>query len=85
MPNLRYLISLLTLLEEHTADIQAALTESGQWDEFSQKLEAASDDLIALTMQYAYLVELIQQADQDGKLRWPFPKPPQSDDDEVDG
>ena len=41
--NISYVRNILTLFEEHAADIEAALTQSGEWAEFSEKMGEASN------------------------------------------
>jgi hypothetical protein len=74
--NVNYLKQVLTLLEEHADEIEAALTESGEWVEFSAKIEEVSGNLVDLCTDYDPINELLKQAEEDGKTRRPPPRPP---------
>jgi queuine/archaeosine tRNA-ribosyltransferase len=83
--NISYIRDILTLLEEHADDVEKALTESGEWAEFSEKMGEASDNLVALCMQYETIVELLKQAEEESKLRGPRPLPPPPSPGEIGG
>jgi hypothetical protein len=83
--NISYVKDILALLEEHADDVEAALTESGEWAEFSEKMGEASDNLVAICMQYGYIIELLKQAEEEGKLRRPSPRPPRPSPGEIRG
>jgi hypothetical protein len=74
--NIGYIKDVLAFLEEHADEIEVALTRSGQWAEFSAKIEEASGNLIDLCTDYDPVNELLKQAEEDGKLRRPPPRPP---------